>query len=182
MCCSRISNKKVIRLHDRCLKVINDDKPSSFDEFLEKDSSVSIHEKKIQILATKIYKVSKGTSPPQITELFARIHEHPYNLRHNAQFLQPFVNPVHCGTKNISYLGLKIWNMVSDTYENIDSLYNFKKVIKNGKLKTVHTEFVRFLSKIYYFVKLIELLCCLGEWFCFLSYILKFKFQNVFIR
>ena len=182
MCCSRIINKKVIRLHDRCLKVINDDKPSSFDEFLEKDSSASIHEKKIQILATKIYKVSKGTPPPQITELFARIHEHPYNLRHNAHFLQPFVNPVHCGTKNTSYLGLKIWNMVSDTYENIDSLYNFKKVIKNGNLKTVHTEFVRFLSKIYYFVKLIELLCCLGEWFYFLSYILKFKFQNVFIR
>ena len=72
--------------------------------------------------------------------------------------------------------------MVPDTYEDIDSLYNFKKVIKNGSLKTVHAEFVRFLSKIYYFVKLIELLCCLGEWFYFLSYILKFKFQKVFIR
>ena len=41
-----------------------------------------------------MYKVSKGMSPPQITELFARRDEHHYNLRHNAKFLQSFVNAV----------------------------------------------------------------------------------------
>ena len=57
----------------------------------------------MQILATEIYKVSKGMSPPQITELLARRDEHPYNLRHNAE-LQPLVNSVRCGTESISYL------------------------------------------------------------------------------
>ena len=52
-----------------------------------------------------MYKVSKGMKPPQITELFARRDEHPYNLRHNAKFLQPLVNSVRCGTECISYLG-----------------------------------------------------------------------------
>ena len=33
--------------------------------------------------------------------------------------------------------------MVPDTYKNVDSLYNFKKAIKNRRLKTVHTEFVK---------------------------------------
>ena len=46
-----------------------------------------------------MYKVSNGMSPPQITELFTRKNEHPCNLRHNAEFLQPFVNFVRCGTK-----------------------------------------------------------------------------------
>ena len=58
-----------------------------------------------------MYKVSKGMSPPQITELFARRDEHHYNLRHNAKFLQPFVNSVRCRTESISYLGAKseVW-------------------------------------------------------------------------
>ena len=72
-------------------------------------------------------------SSPQIVELFARRNEHSYNLRHNAGFLQPLVNPERCRTESISYLGPKIWGMVPDTYKNIDILYNFKKVIKKWK-------------------------------------------------
>ena len=84
-------------------------------------------------------------SPPQIMELFQRRNEHPHNFRHNAYFLQLFVNSVRCGTESISYLDPMIWGMVPDTYKNIDSLYDFKKVIKNESLKTVTAEFVRFL-------------------------------------
>ena len=71
MCHSRIINKKINRLHERCLRIIYGDKQSSFKELLEKDSSVSIHERKVEILATEMDKVSKDMSPPQITELFA---------------------------------------------------------------------------------------------------------------
>ena len=52
-----------------------------------------------------MYRVSKGMSPSLITELFARRNEHPYNLSHNAEFLQPFVNSVRCVTETVSYLG-----------------------------------------------------------------------------
>ena len=64
MCHSQIINKKINRLHERCLRIIYCDKQSSFEELLEKDSSVSIHKRNIEILATEIYKVSKGMSPP----------------------------------------------------------------------------------------------------------------------
>ena len=82
MCHSRIINKKINRLHERCLRIIYGDKQSSFEELLEKDSSVSIHERNIQVLAREMCKVSKGMSPRQITKLFARRNEHPYNLRY----------------------------------------------------------------------------------------------------
>ena len=62
-----------------------------------------------------MYKVSKGMSSPHITELFAQRNEHSYNLRYNAEFLQPSVNSVRCGTETISYLDPKIWGMVPDT-------------------------------------------------------------------
>ena len=82
---------------------------------------------------TPLYKVSKSMSPPQITELFAERNEHPYNLRHNAKILQPFLNSPRCRTESISYLDPKIWAMVPDTYKYIYSLYNFKKVIRRYK-------------------------------------------------
>ena len=63
-----------------------------------------------------MYKVRKAMSPPQITQLFAGRNENPYNLRHNAKSLQPFVNSVRCGTESISYLEQKIWGMVPDTF------------------------------------------------------------------
>ena len=52
-----------------------------------------------------MYKVSKGMPPPQTSELFARRNEHPYNLRHKTEFLQPFVNSARCVTESFSYLG-----------------------------------------------------------------------------
>ena len=48
-----------------------------------------------------MYKVNKGMSPPQITELFPRRNEKPYNLMHNTKFLQLLVNSVRCGTESI---------------------------------------------------------------------------------
>ena len=106
---NRIINKKINILHQRCLRIIYCDKQSSFEELLEKDSSVSIHERNIQILATEMYKVSNGMPPPQITELFAQRNEHTYNLRRNTKFLQPFVNSILSGTGRVSYLGQRFW-------------------------------------------------------------------------
>ena len=96
-----------------------------------------------------MYKVSKGISPPQITKLFEQRNKHPHNFRQNAEFLQPFVNSVLCGTESISYLGPKICGMVPDNYKNIASLCNFKKVIKNGrKPENCPCKICKVLSKI----------------------------------
>ena len=143
---SRIINKNINRPHGRCLRIIYGDKQSSFKELLEKDSSVSIHERNFEILATEMDKVSKDMSPPQITELFPRRNEYPYNLRHNAEFLQPFVNTVRWCTEGISYLDPNIWGMVPDTIYII--YITSKRLLKYGSLKTSHVEFVRLLSKI----------------------------------
>ena len=39
---------------------------------LEKDSSVSIHERNIQCLATEMYKVSNELSPPVVSNIFTQ--------------------------------------------------------------------------------------------------------------
>ena len=62
-------HSKINTLHERCLHTINSDKRSSL---LEKDGSVSIDNKYLQLLAIEMYKASKGLSPPTITELFEK--------------------------------------------------------------------------------------------------------------
>ena len=60
MCCNRSLNQNINRLHERCLRIINSNKKSSFDEWLDKDEYVSIHIQNIQKLGIEMFKVIKG--------------------------------------------------------------------------------------------------------------------------
>ena len=86
MCHSRENNRKINRLHERCLRTIYNDKQSSFNELLEKDGSVSIHVRDLQVLATEMYKISNGLSTSLMRDMFPS-NRNPYNLRQNVSFL-----------------------------------------------------------------------------------------------
>ena len=132
MCHSRENNRKINRLQERCLRSIYNDKPSSFNELLEKDGFVSIHEQNVQVLATEMYKISNGLSTPLMKDIFS-INRNPYNLRQNSQFSRPRINTVYHGTESISNLGPKIWDLVPSNLKEISELDKFKKAIKQGK-------------------------------------------------
>ena len=90
-------------LHERCLRIIYNDKQSSFTELMNKDSSVSMHIRNIQRLATEIFRLYNGLSPPSIKNIFKLRVENPYNLRHVSEFSRPMVKSVYHGTESISY-------------------------------------------------------------------------------
>ena len=48
---SRTNNRKIDKLHKRCLRITHNDKQSSFMELFEKDSPLCIHEGNVQISA-----------------------------------------------------------------------------------------------------------------------------------
>ena len=121
MCHSRENNRKINRLHERCLRNIYNDKQSSFNELLEKDGSVSIHERNLQVLATEMYKISNGLSKPLMEDIFP-IHGTPNNLR---QYSRPRINTVYHGTESISNLGLKILAQVPGNLKEIGYLDKF---------------------------------------------------------
>ena len=83
MCHSRKNNRKINRLHERCLRTMYNDKQSSFNELLEKDGSVSIHERNLQVLATEMHKINNGLSTPLMKDIFP-IRRNLYNLRENS--------------------------------------------------------------------------------------------------
>ena len=72
--------KKINALHERTLKITCGDKSSSFNELLEKDNSVTVHENE-QALLTGICKASSNMSlSPTI------LNATPCNLRNPVSF------------------------------------------------------------------------------------------------
>ena len=130
MCHSRTNNSKINMFHERCLRIIYNDKQSSFTELLNKDSSVSIHIKNIQKLAIEMFKSYQGLSPPIMDNVFKLRTENPYSLRQVSEFCRTIVKTVYHGTKSLSYLGPKIWDILPEKLRNMDNLESFKKEIK----------------------------------------------------
>ena len=83
---SRALNNKINRLHERCLRLIYNDKQLTFEELLEKDDSASIHIRNLQTIAIEMCKVMNGGYPEITKEIFRIREESEYNLRHQNTF------------------------------------------------------------------------------------------------
>ena len=102
------SNSKIQHLHERCVRLIYNDKSSCYEEQLEKDKSVSVRHKNLQSIITEIFKIKDNISPEIPSKVFLQIRESLYNLTVN----QDFLIPSSVRTESISYLVPKIWDMV----------------------------------------------------------------------
>ena len=126
---SRTINNKINHSHERCLRVIYNDKISSFKELLERDGSVPIHSRNLQILVTEVLKVYNNIAPPIFTEIFNKRSTN-YQLCHSSYILVPPVRSVYNGTENLSFLGPKIWDFVLTELKEVKTLRVFKPGIK----------------------------------------------------
>ena len=130
MCHNRTLNNRINRLHERCLRIIYNDKHSSFQCLLDRDKSVSIHTRNLQILATEMFKVSKGIAPKIFADIFTRKPPSDYNLRYQSDYRRPQIRSVLNGTETIAFLGPKIWDLVPLEIKQKESVNAFKKAIK----------------------------------------------------
>ena len=60
---SRLNKNRVKYLHQRCPSLIYTKKPTSNEEVLERDGSVSIQHKKIGTFAVEMFKIKHSISP-----------------------------------------------------------------------------------------------------------------------
>ena len=75
----------------------------------------------MQVLATEMFKVHRGLSPDVLREILVpKISS--YNLRRNNTFKRRQVHSVHHGTESLSFLGPKIWYLVSLELKTIKKL------------------------------------------------------------
>ena len=119
MCCNRFLNTKINRLHERCLRIVYNDKKSSFTKLLVKDGCLY---QNLQKLAVEMFKVSRGLSPEIVNELFQFREQIPYELRQRPQFQIPWVHSVFSGTESLKFLGPKVWARVPNEMKQLESL------------------------------------------------------------
>ena len=77
---SRTLNNKINRIHERALRTVYSDYNSSFNELLDKDGSITIHQRNVQSLAIEIFKYLHGLSPAKLSEVFKVNETIPYDL------------------------------------------------------------------------------------------------------
>ena len=129
---SRKMNNKINRLHERALRIAYKDFCSSFATLLEKDRSVTIHEKNLQLLMTEMFKAINNQSPTFMNEIFPQRNA-AYNLRNSNTFTVPIVHTAKYGTETVRYRGQRIWYTLSQEIKDANSVQQFKNRIKFWK-------------------------------------------------
>ena len=79
MFCGRTRNNRINKLQERALRILYKNDQSTFQHLLNKDKSITIHVRNIQLLATEMYKAKNGNLPCSLSE-FVTPREISYNL------------------------------------------------------------------------------------------------------
>ena len=115
-------NNRINMIHERALRLKHQNKNLSFSELLELDDSVTIHQKKLQVLVTKTFKVKNNLSPEIMKQVFD-FQDPYYNLHSETnQFRRENVKPSHYGIQSAKFTGPKIWAMKPQNVKNCKSL------------------------------------------------------------
>ena len=128
---SRQLNNRINKIQERALRIVYEDSASTFEDLLNKDGSVTIHDRNIQLLATELFKVINGSSPEIMKEIFPLKKENLYCSKF--PFITRNINTVSHGTQSLGYLGPKIWSIIPDSLKNSTSINEFKIKVKGWK-------------------------------------------------
>ena len=132
---NRELNSRIDKIQERSLRILYKDDISTFEELLEKDKAITVHDHNIQLLATEMYKVKNDIQPNVLSE-FVTNREHNYNSRQPSDFLRDKANSTNFGLESIRILGPKIWDLVPTDIKLSNNLNIFKERIKKWKVKT----------------------------------------------
>ena len=101
---SRKLNSRINRIHERALRLVYKDNLSNFQEILQKDNSVTIHQRNLKKLVTVIFKVKIEAAPEIMKSVFNIIDSH-YNLRNDTHFNSRNIYTVKYGRETPSFIG-----------------------------------------------------------------------------
>ena len=133
MCHNRTVNNKINHLHEKCLRIVYNDNKSSFQELLGKNKGVTIHAKNVRALAVEMFKVSNNYSTSLMSGIIDK-RNNIFDFRNPSEFARRNVQSVFNGTESISFLGPKIWDIVSSELKQLETANAFKREIKKRKL------------------------------------------------
>ena len=132
MFCPRSSNNLNNKVQERALRTIFNDQLTDFKSLLSNHNEITIHQRKLHVLMTEIYKIINHIAPPIMSSLF-EIRENTHSTRYFQVLSNESRRTVNYGLKTISYRAPFIWSNLSPEYKLANSLNIFKSKTKNWK-------------------------------------------------
>ena len=116
MLCTKQSIGRINSIHERCLRLIQQNCTSDFEVLLENSNEKPVHQKCIELLMIEVYKYLNGLFLDIMSDIF-KLRENTYNLRNSHMFESQ--NP---RTKSIAYRASQLWKNDPEEIKNSTSL------------------------------------------------------------
>ena len=102
MFCTKYSVGRINSIHERCLRLFQQNYPSDFEVLLENRNEKQVHQKYIELLVIEVYKYLNGLSPDNMNNIF-KLRENSYNLRNFQIFESQNPRTKKFGLDSIAY-------------------------------------------------------------------------------
>ena len=129
MFCSKKSNNLINKIHERSLRIVTNDKNSNFEELLKLNNQVTVNQRNIQVLLTKVFKIINGLSLT-IMDNFFIFRENAHNIRNFQIISKENKKTVRHGQETIKFKTPSLWENLPEEYKLANSFNIFKIKIK----------------------------------------------------
>ena len=137
--CKASDARKVERVQERALRIVYNTHSVEYSNLLNRANLPSLQNRRLQDLATLMYKVKYGLVPRNVVDIFS-VKSSKYHLR-NMDFHLPRFISVRYGKHSIRYFfGPYIWSRLDSKIKNKPSLQSFKSSIRRINLVDLITE------------------------------------------
>ena len=128
---SRTLNNRINNIHERALRLTYKDNKSSFKQLLEKDHSVTVHQKNLQVLVTEIFKVKNNLAPDIMKDVFELKEPHTTYGQNQITLHAEMLRVLILWSLSIQNLVPQIWELVPQSVRKCKTLNEFKTKIKS---------------------------------------------------
>ena len=133
--CNALDRRKLERIQEQALRAVYKTRSASYQELLDRAKLPTLYNRRLQDIATLMFKVKHSLVPVNISDLF-NLKNTQYNLR-NDDFKLPRFETVRFGKNSIKYVGPLLWSKLPRYLRMIETRNSFKRNIRKVNPSTL---------------------------------------------
>ena len=119
--CSRNADNLINKIQERSLRLITNDKTSTFEDLLQANNEITIHHRNLQVLMVQIFKIINGFAPP-IMEDFFLFRENTHNIQNFQIISNESKKRVRYGLETVKYRTPLLWANLPEKHKTVTPL------------------------------------------------------------
>ena len=110
MFCSRNANSLINKIQERSLRLITNDKTSTFEHLLQANNEIKTHQRNSQVLMVEVFKIINGFAPPVMEDFFL-LRENTHNIQNFQIIYNESKKTIRYGLETMKYKTVQTFNM-----------------------------------------------------------------------